>query len=161
MKKKIRFEYFLQAAILFGFALYFTGTVVTGTVYRYVHERHVPMLLLSAAALMLLGIVKWRQAVTTVSRRMIFQNASASRQRDPPSGTHLPPNPFRINPVSKPVRPGGICRGSYRYAGCGRHKFTFFAVCLFRFPRRIERGVRSSHYGSSTPACTGRANHHG
>lgn len=80
MKKKIRFEYFLQAAILFGFALYFTGTVVTGTVYRYVHERHVPMLLLSAAALMLLGIVKWRQAVTAVSERMIFQSASASRQ---------------------------------------------------------------------------------
>lgn len=80
MKKKIRFEYFLQAAILFGFALYFTGTVVTGTVYRYVHERHVPMLLLSAAALMLLGIVKWRQAVTAVSGRMIFQSASASRQ---------------------------------------------------------------------------------
>lgn len=80
MKKKIRFEYFLQAAILFGFALYFTGTVVTGTVYRYVHERHVPILLLSAAALMLLGIVKWRQAVTAVSGRMIFQSASASRQ---------------------------------------------------------------------------------
>jgi TIGR03943 family protein len=80
MKKKIRFEYFLQAAILFGFALYFTGTIVTGTVYRYVHERHVPMLLLSAAALMLLGIVKWRQAVTAVSGRMIFQSASASRQ---------------------------------------------------------------------------------
>ena len=80
MKKKIRFEYFLQAAILFGFALYFTGTIVTGTVYRYVHERHVPILLLSAAALMLLGIVKWRQAVTAVSGRMIFQSASASRQ---------------------------------------------------------------------------------
>lgn len=80
MKKKIRFEYFLQAAILFGFALYFTGTVVTGTVYRYVHERHVPMLLLSAAALMLLGIVKWRQAVTAVSGCMIFQSASSSRQ---------------------------------------------------------------------------------
>ena len=80
MKKNIQFNSFLQALILFGFALYFIGTIVTGTVYRYVHERHVPMLLFSAAMLMLLGIVKWRQAGSSLGRRMVFQTDTPSQQ---------------------------------------------------------------------------------
>lgn len=80
MKKNIQFNSFLQALILFGFALYFIGTIVTGTVYRYVHERHVPMLLFSAAMLMLLGIVKWRQAGSSLGRRMVFQADIPSQQ---------------------------------------------------------------------------------
>ena len=50
----------LQAVILFGFALYFTCVVAFGSVYQYVHERHVPMLLLSAAVFLVLGILKLR-----------------------------------------------------------------------------------------------------
>lgn len=53
----------LQAVILFGFALYFVGVVASGSVYRYVHERQVAMLLFSAAVFVLLGIVKLRQGI--------------------------------------------------------------------------------------------------
>mgnify|MGYP000862644527 FL=1 len=59
--KYTRFQSLLQAVILFGFALYFIGVVAFGSVYRYVHERHVPMLLLSAAVFLVLGILKLRQ----------------------------------------------------------------------------------------------------
>ena len=48
----------LQAVTLFGFALYFIGVVVSGSVYRYVHERHVPMLLFSAAVFFIIGVLK-------------------------------------------------------------------------------------------------------
>ena len=53
----------LQAVILFGFALYFTGAVVSGSAYRYVHERHVPMLLLSAAVFFIIGVLKLKRVM--------------------------------------------------------------------------------------------------
>ena len=60
IKKNTRLQVILQAVILFGFALYFTCVVAFGSVYQYVHERHVPMLLLSAAVFLVLGILKLR-----------------------------------------------------------------------------------------------------
>ena len=60
IKKNTRLQVILQAVILFGFALYFTCVVAFGLVYQYVHERHVPMLLLSAAVFLVLGILKLR-----------------------------------------------------------------------------------------------------
>lgn len=93
MKKKIPFNNFLQAIILFGFALYFMSTIVSGTVYRYVHERHVPILLLSATLLMLLGIIKWRQTLTAIDNYMVFHTDTPSQSADiascpPPSLLH-------------------------------------------------------------------------
>lgn len=60
IKKNTRLQVILQAVILFGFALYFACVVAFGSVYQYVHERHVPMLLLSAAVFLVLGILKLR-----------------------------------------------------------------------------------------------------
>ena len=60
IKKNTRLQVILQAVILFGFALYFTCVVAFGSVYQYVHERHEPMLLLSAAVFLVLGILKLR-----------------------------------------------------------------------------------------------------
>lgn len=60
-KKNTRLYDIMQAVILFGFGLYFIGVVVSGSVYRYVHERQVPVLLFSAAVFLLLGMLKLRQ----------------------------------------------------------------------------------------------------
>ena len=38
------YELFLQAAVLFVLAAYFIATILSGAVYRYVHERHVPVM---------------------------------------------------------------------------------------------------------------------
>lgn len=61
IKQNAHLQSLLQAIVLFAFALYFIVAVVTGSVYRYVHERHVPILLCSAAVFLLLGILKLRQ----------------------------------------------------------------------------------------------------
>lgn len=61
IKKNSRLYDIMQAVILFGFGLYFIGVVVSGSVYRYVHERQVPVLLFSAAVFLLLGMLKLRQ----------------------------------------------------------------------------------------------------
>ena len=63
IKKSTRLQVILQAVILFGFALYFTGAVVSGSAYRYVHERHAPMLLLSAAVFFIIGVLKLKRAM--------------------------------------------------------------------------------------------------
>ena len=63
IKKTAHLPDILQAVILFGFALYFTGIVVSGLVYRYVHERHIPILLLSAAVLFIIGVLKLKRVM--------------------------------------------------------------------------------------------------
>ena len=60
-KKNTRLQDILQTLILFGFALYCIGVVVSGSVYRYVHERQVPVLLFSAAVFLIIGVLKLRQ----------------------------------------------------------------------------------------------------
>ena len=62
-RRPLHLESFLQAIILFGFALYFVGTVVSGSAYRYVHERHISMLLITAVLFAVVGILKARQAM--------------------------------------------------------------------------------------------------
>lgn len=62
-RSPLHLESFLQAIILFGFALYFVGTVVSGSAYRYVHERHISMLLITAVLFAVVGILKARQAM--------------------------------------------------------------------------------------------------
>ena len=54
IRQNTRLQAILQATTLFGFALYFTGAVISGAAYRYVHERHIPMLLFSAVVFFLL-----------------------------------------------------------------------------------------------------------
>lgn len=46
-----------QPIILFGFSIYFCITVLTGAVYRFVHERHIPLLLMSAAVFFAIGML--------------------------------------------------------------------------------------------------------
>ena len=72
IKKNTRLQVILQAVILFGFALYFTCVVAFGSVYQYVHERHVPMLLLSAAVFLVLGILKLRPGRFMSALRPVF-----------------------------------------------------------------------------------------
>lgn len=61
IRKTTHLSNILQTVILFGFALYFVVVILSGSVYRYVHERQVPMLWFSAAVFLLLGILKLRQ----------------------------------------------------------------------------------------------------
>ena len=74
IKKSTRVQDILQAVILFGFALYFTGAVVSGSVYRYVHERHVPMLLFSAAVFFIIGVIKLKRVMQESQPRTSFFN---------------------------------------------------------------------------------------
>lgn len=60
LKKRTHVQSLVQAIILFGFALYFVGIILFGSVYRYVHARHIPMLLFSAAVFFMIGIIKLR-----------------------------------------------------------------------------------------------------
>lgn len=59
-KKKTGLKSLLQVVILFCFALYFVIIVLSGAVYHYVHERHIPMLLFSATVFCAIGIVRLR-----------------------------------------------------------------------------------------------------
>lgn len=61
IKKDTRLQNILQAIILFGFAVYFIGVFISGSVYRYVHERQVPILLFSAAVFLVIGVLKLRR----------------------------------------------------------------------------------------------------
>ena len=74
IKKNTRLQLILQASTLFGFALYFTGAVVSGSAYRYVHERHVPMLLLSAAVFFSIGVLKLKRVMQESQPRTSFFN---------------------------------------------------------------------------------------
>ena len=79
IKKTTRLQVILQAVILFGFALYFTGAVVSGSAYRYVHERHVPMLLLSAAVFFIIGVLKLKRVMQeSQSCTSLFNNGDAA-----------------------------------------------------------------------------------
>lgn len=78
MKKNVRLESLLQAFILIAFALYFAGMVIFGAAYRYVHERHVPVLILSAIAFLIIGILKWKQAVKATDVHHAFQPSGLS-----------------------------------------------------------------------------------
>ena len=79
IKKNTRLQVILQTVILFGFALYFTSVVVSGSAYRYVHERHVPMLLLSAAVFFSIGVLKLKRVVQeSQSRTSLFNNGYAA-----------------------------------------------------------------------------------
>lgn len=72
--KQTRFHSLLQAIILFGFALYFTGVVFSGSVYRYVHERHVPILLVSAAIFFIIGVLKLKSVMQEAQRHTSLHN---------------------------------------------------------------------------------------
>lgn len=63
IKRWLPFKPLFQALIFFALTLYFAGVVISGSVYRYVHERHIPMLLLSSALLLLIGMLKVKQAL--------------------------------------------------------------------------------------------------
>ena len=63
-----------QAVILFGFTLYCVVVVVSGSVYQYVHERQIPILLFSAAVFCIIGILKLKNAVRKQERRPVFFN---------------------------------------------------------------------------------------
>ena len=79
IKKNTRLQVILQTVILFGFALYFTSVVVSGSAYRYVHERHVPMLLLSAAVFFSIGVLKLKRVVQELQlHNSFFNNGYAS-----------------------------------------------------------------------------------
>ena len=78
IKKTAHLPDILQAVILFGFALYFTGIVVSGLVYRYVHERHVPILLFSAAVLFIIGVLKLKRVMQESQPRTSFFNSGYS-----------------------------------------------------------------------------------
>lgn len=58
----IQREPLLQAVILFCFSIYFIAVVASGSVYQYVHERHIPMLLFSAALFLIMGAVYLQRA---------------------------------------------------------------------------------------------------
>lgn len=74
IKKNARLHIILQAVILFGFALYFTGAVVSGSAYRYVHEQHVPMLLFSAAVFFIIGVIKLKRVVQELQPHTSLHN---------------------------------------------------------------------------------------
>ena len=87
IKQNTRLQNMLQAVILFGFALYFTGAVVSGSAYRYVHERHVPMLLLSAAVFFIIGVLKLKRVMQeSQSCTSLFNNGYFAAVFDRPAG---------------------------------------------------------------------------
>ena len=63
MNRRLAYKPLFQALIFFAFTLYFAGVVISGAVYRYVHERHIPMLLFSIVFFLLIGILKVKQAL--------------------------------------------------------------------------------------------------
>ncbi|MGI5088644.1 TIGR03943 family protein [Treponema sp. OMZ 305] len=75
IKKSTRVQDILQVVILFGFALYCTGVVVSGSAYRYVHERHVPMLLFSAAVFFIIGVLKLKSVMQGLQPHTSFFNS--------------------------------------------------------------------------------------
>ena len=79
IKQNTRLYDMMQAITLFGFTLYFVGVVVSGSVYRYVHERQIPMLLFSAAVFCMIGILKLKNAVQKPQRRTSFVTTEDSR----------------------------------------------------------------------------------
>ena len=74
IKKNTRLQLILQASTLFGFALYFTCAVFSCSAYRYVHERHAPMLLLSAAVFFSIGVLKLKRVMQELQPRTSFFN---------------------------------------------------------------------------------------
>ena len=75
IRQNTRLQAILQATTLFGFALYFTGAVISGAAYRYVHERHIPMLLFSAVVFFLIGMLKLKKVMQESHRRTsLFNN---------------------------------------------------------------------------------------
>ena len=87
IKQNTRLQNMLQAVTLFGFALYFIGVVVSGSVYRYVHERHVPMLLFSAAVFFIIGVLKLKGMMQESQRHTsLFNNGYFAAVFDRPTG---------------------------------------------------------------------------
>ena len=74
IKQTTRLYDMAQAVILFGFTLYCVVVVVSGSVYQYVHERQIPILLFSAAVFCIIGILKLKNAVRKQERRPVFFN---------------------------------------------------------------------------------------
>ena len=75
IRQNTRLQAILQATTLFGFALYFTGAVISGAAYRYVHERHIPMLLFSAVVFFLIGMLKLKKVMQESHwRTSLFNN---------------------------------------------------------------------------------------
>ena len=75
------YELFLQAAVLFVLAAYFIATILSGAVYRYVHERHVPVMYGAAVLFLLIGILKLKQAV-------LLSHVHTASYQDRMSGTN-------------------------------------------------------------------------
>ena len=69
IKQTTRLYDMAQAIILFGFTLYCVVVVVSSSVYQYVHERQIPILLFSAAVFCIIGILKLKNAVRKQERR--------------------------------------------------------------------------------------------
>lgn len=82
------YELFLQAAVLFVLAAYFIATLLSGAVYRYVHERHVPVMYGAAALFLLIGILKLKQAVQ-------LSHVHTSSYQDRMPGTNAEILPYR------------------------------------------------------------------
>ena len=121
-KQNARFQDILQAAILFGFTLYFVGVVVSGSVYRYVHERQVPMLLFSAAVFCIIGILKLKDAVQKPQRRSSSVNAGDS-----------------VAVLDRPA-------GGARRKGAGLFGIAVFAVALVGMSAVLGTEVRFSQF---------------
>lgn len=78
IKQTTRLYDMAQAIILFGFTLYCVVVVVSSSVYQYVHERQIPILLFAAAVFCIIGILKLKNAVRKQERRAVFFNTGES-----------------------------------------------------------------------------------
>lgn len=82
-------ESLLQTLILFCFAIYFIVLILSGTVYRYVHERHVPVMYAAAAVFVLISILKLKQAAQLYrSRGTAYQTSRSASAADSASLLH-------------------------------------------------------------------------
>ena len=122
IKKNTRLQVILQTVILFGFALYFTSVVVSGSAYRYVHERHIPMLLLSAAVFFIIGILKFKQVIQESQRHTSLHN-----------------NGYSAAVVDRPV-------GDGRSGRAGVFGIAVFAVALVGMSAALGTAVRFSQF---------------
>lgn len=122
IKKNTRLQVILQTVILFGFALYFTSVVVSGSAYRYVHERHIPMLLLSAAVFFIIGILKFKQVIQESQRHTSLHN-----------------NGYSAAVFDRPV-------GDGRSGRAGVFGIAVFAVALVGMSAALGTAVRFSQF---------------
>ncbi|WP_253729448.1 TIGR03943 family protein [Treponema sp. OMZ 857] len=120
--KNTRFQDMAQAVILFGFALYCIGVVVSGSVYRYVHEQHISVLLLSAAVFFIIGILKFKQVIQESQRH-----------------TSLHTNGYSAAVFDRPV-------GDVRSGRAGVFGIAVFAVALVGMSAALGTSVRFSQF---------------